>query len=110
MPRSLSPRAARAFLVSALLALLLLVPAATAQPAETDGPAAEPDTVRTASSDSLTTVALDPIVVTATRTQQALDNVTVPVSVLTREDIDSRSRVRLSDLLQEETTFQFDYS
>jgi len=110
MPRSLSSGAVCAFLVSALLASLILVPAATAQPAEPDGPATEPDTIRAASSDSLTTVALDPIVVTATRTQQALDNVTVPVSVLTRQDIASRSRVRLSDLLQEETTFQFDYS
>jgi len=60
--------------------------------------------------DSLWALDLDPVVVTATRTLQSLENVTVPVSVMTQADIQARGSLRLSDLLQEETTFQFDYS
>jgi outer membrane receptor for ferrienterochelin and colicins len=48
--------------------------------------------------------------VTATRTLQTLENVTVPASVMTQADIQARGSLRLSDLLQEQTAFQFDYS
>ncbi len=64
----------------------------------------------TAQADSLWSIEMDPVVVTATKTQKSLNNVTVPASVITNEDIESRGSVRLSDLLREETAFQFDYS
>ena len=73
-----------------------------------DKPAAPSDSV--AQADSLWSLELDPVVVTATKTQKSLSNVTVPASVIPSEDIQARGSVRLSDLLREETTFQFDYS
>jgi outer membrane receptor for ferrienterochelin and colicins len=91
-------------LAAVLLSTTLLLPSALAQ----DAPPAPNDDDPPV--DSIQTVALDPVVVTATRTEQSLDNLTVPASVLTQADVESRGRVRLSDLLQEETTFQFDYS
>ena len=60
--------------------------------------------------DSMRSVELDPVVVTATRTLQSLSNVTVPATVVSKEDITARGTVRLSELLREETGFQFDYS
>jgi outer membrane receptor for ferrienterochelin and colicins len=60
--------------------------------------------------DSLWSLEMNPVLVTATKTQKSLDNVTVPASVITNEDIEARGSVRLADLLREETTFQFDYS
>jgi len=60
--------------------------------------------------DSLWSLEMNPVLVTATKTQKSLDNVTVPASVITSEDIEARGSVRLADLLREETTFQFDYS
>jgi len=92
------------------LASALALSPVHAQSSSSDGTEARPDTAHATAADSLQTVALDPVVITATRTLQEVDNVTVPVSVLTRSDIESRGRVRLSDLLQEETTFQFDYT
>jgi outer membrane receptor for ferrienterochelin and colicins len=73
-----------------------------------DKPAAPSDSV--AQADSLWSLELDPVVVTATKTQKSLSNVTVPASVVPSEDIQARGSVRLSDLLREETAFQFDYS
>ena len=64
----------------------------------------------TAQADSLWSLELDPVVVTATKTRKSLRNVTVPASVIPGEEIEERGSVRLSDLLREETAFQFDYS
>jgi len=64
----------------------------------------------TAQADSLWSIEMNPVVVTTTKTQKSLNNVTVPASVITNKDIESRGSVRLSDLLREETAFQFDYS
>ncbi|HLA63768.1 MAG TPA: TonB-dependent receptor, partial [Rhodothermales bacterium] len=79
-----------------LLALLLVGPVA----AQT-----VPDTVRTAedrAADSLRAVALDDVVVTATRTARALEDVPVPTTVLTRDEIAARGVRRLSDLLADQ--------
>ena len=52
--------------------------------------------------DSLWQLSLDPIVVTATRSERAADEVSVPVSVIGQEEIESRGAARLSDLLSVE--------
>ncbi len=63
-----------------------------------------------AQADSLWSIDMNPVVVTATKTRTSLNDVTVPASVITNEDIEARGSLRLSELLREETTFQFDYS
>ena len=60
--------------------------------------------------DSLRRVDLAPVVVTATRSPKSVDNLTVPITVVSKDDITARGTVRLSDLLREEMGFQFDYS
>ena len=97
-------------LLAVLLASLLgagLAPRAYGQSDPVVSPAASDST---AQPDSLWALELDPVVVTATRTLQSLESVTVPVSVMTQADIQARGSLRLSDLLQEQTAFQFDYS
>jgi outer membrane receptor for ferrienterochelin and colicins len=63
-----------------------------------------------AQADSLWSLDLEPVVVTATKTRTSLGDLTVPASVIGSEDIEARGSVRLADLLREETAFQFDYS
>jgi len=52
--------------------------------------------------DSLRADTLEAVVVTATRTARALEDVPVPTTVVGREDIEARGVLRLADLLAEE--------
>jgi outer membrane receptor for ferrienterochelin and colicins len=52
-----------------------------------------------AAADSLWQMDLDPVVVTATRTARAADEVSVPVSVIGRQAIESQGAARVTDLL-----------
>ena len=57
------------------------------------------DADATAPVDSLWQMALDPVVVTATRTERAADEVAVPVSVIGRQAIEAQGAARVTDLL-----------
>ena len=69
-----------------LLAALLAAASAQAQPLP----------------DSLLAGTLDAVVVTATRAARALEDVPVPTTVVTREEVAARGALRLSDLLAEQ--------
>ena len=58
-----------------------------------------PSADTTAPVDSLWRLAMDPVVVTATRTQRAADAVAVPVSVIGREEIETQGAARATELL-----------
>jgi len=77
--------------------LLLTTGSVLAQTSSTHRPA---DT--TAPPDSLWKMGLDPVVVTATRSERTTAEVGVPVSVLEQAEIASRGAARLTDLLEEE--------
>ena len=93
-----------------LIALLAGVLSLSAIPAAQAQPAVPADSATVPSADSLWLVEMQSVVVTATKTEKSLENVTVPTSVISGADIEARGSLRLSDLLREETTFQFDYS
>lgn len=78
--------------------LLLLATGGTS--AQKPTPRASVDT--TVRADSLWTMALDPVVVTATRSERSAGKVGVPVSVIESEEVASRGASRLTDLLEEE--------
>ena len=75
-----------------LLALGLVIPALAQSPTDRSADAAPP-------ADSLWQLSLDPVVVTATRTERRADEVAVPVSVIGRQEIESRGAARATDLL-----------
>ncbi|WP_022835676.1 TonB-dependent receptor plug domain-containing protein [Salisaeta longa] len=54
-------------------------------------------------------LALDEIVVTATRSQTTLANVPVPTQIIGRKDIQSSGAIRLADLLAEQPGLQLSY-
>lgn len=83
--------------VARLLAAVLLLPlAAAAQDAPPEAPRPDRRTVRT---DSVTHD-LGRVVVTATRTARELEDVSVPVTVVTAETMREQGAVRLSDVLE----------
>ena len=104
----------RTSLTSAPLRLLIVLLAGvlslSAIPAAQAQPAVPADSATVTSADSLWLVEMQSVVVTATKTEKSLENVTVPTSVISGADIKARGSLRLSDLLREETSFQFDYS
>ncbi|MEO5647922.1 MAG: TonB-dependent receptor [Chitinophagaceae bacterium] len=53
------------------------------------------------SSDSLD-ISLDEVVITATRTEQKLGNVTVPVNIISKKTIEQNGALRLKDILSEQ--------
>lgn len=53
--------------------------------------------------DTLMSVQMEPVVVTATRSARELERVPVPTSVVTAETMRMRGALRLSDVLEEET-------
>jgi outer membrane receptor for ferrienterochelin and colicins len=53
--------------------------------------------------DSLRAKQLDEIIITATRTERKLGNVTVPVQLISAKTIQQSGSVRLNDILQEQT-------
>lgn len=77
-----------------LLAGLLLLPLAAA--------AQQPPAPAEERADSLRNERLAPVVVTATRSARALEDVPVPTTVLTEEEIEVRGALRLADLLAEQ--------
>lgn len=52
--------------------------------------------------DSTESIELDPVVVTATRSEKTLERVPVPTSLITAEEIRERGAVRLSDVLADQ--------
>jgi outer membrane receptor for ferrienterochelin and colicins len=77
-----------------IVVLLLGAGAALAQTPSTQG---EKSTSTPA--DSLWQLDMDPVVVTATRAERRTDEVAVPVSVIGRQEIESQSAARMTDLL-----------
>ncbi|MEM1055269.1 MAG: TonB-dependent receptor [Bacteroidota bacterium] len=79
---------------------MLLVSAVGHETARVTGTAAEGETVRL--DVTLEPVALDPgrVVVTATRTTKALEDIAVPITVVTAEELREQGAVRLSDALE----------
>ena len=67
------------------------------------------DTTRAARLLSERIVPLEKVVVTATRTAQALGEVAVPTSVITAGEIDAQGTARLSDLLADQPGLQLSY-
>lgn len=64
---------------------------------------APPASAETAApADSLWQLAMDPIVVTATRAERAADEVAVPVSVIGRAEIESQGAARVTELLADQ--------
>ncbi len=81
--------------IRVFLCILLAAPcAAGAAVAQTASPA---DT--TAPADSLWQMEMDRVVVTASRAERSADDVSVPVSMIEREEIESQGAARLTDLL-----------
>lgn len=74
--------------------------AATLPAVAQEGPHPAPDTA--APADSLWQLALDPVVVTATRGERAADEVAVPVSVVGQAEIESQGAARVTDLLADQ--------
>ena len=66
-------------------------PALAQMPADTTAPA-----------DSLWQLALDPVVVTATRAERRADEVAVPVSVIGQQEIEAQGSARATDLLSDQ--------
>ncbi len=56
--------------------------------------------------ESSNTLDSDQVVVTATRTERAADEVPIPVQVITEEQIDQMGSIRLNEVLQEQTGLQ----
>jgi outer membrane receptor for ferrienterochelin and colicins len=54
-------------------------------------------------SDSINTKLLEGVVVTATRTEKLLSAVPMPVTLITKKQIQQIGSLRLSDILQEQT-------
>jgi len=58
---------------------------------------------REAIKDSLRTAESHEIVVTATRTEQEIENVAIPVSVISKKRIEQQGAMRLNEVLEEQT-------
>lgn len=69
-------------------------------------PADDSTAVRASTADSLWRIALDPVVVTATKTEQQLEDVSVPTNVVTRRQIEAQGALRLTDVLRTQPGLQ----
>ena len=78
----------------------LIVSAVGYEPLRIEGAAAEGETVRLAVALDAVTVETDDVVVTATRTVKALEDVAVPITVVSADDLRQQGAVRLSDALE----------
>jgi outer membrane receptor for ferrienterochelin and colicins len=99
--RAALARTALTRVVAALFAVaaLLACPVAHAQETPSDTTTAA---ATVAPADTLWQVALDSLVVTATRTAQQIEDVAVPLSVVTAEEMAAQGALRLSDVLAEQ--------
>lgn len=86
-----------------IVLLLLGTGSAVAQTPSTQGKDAT-----SAPADSLWRLAMDPVVVTATRGERRADEVAVPVSVIGRQEIESQGAARVTDLLADQPGLTID--
>ncbi len=88
-----------------VLCIAVVLLAGSAPAAHAQKTPATPDTSATQAApaaDSLWTVTLDSLVVTATRTARQIEDVAVPLSVVTAEEMTAQGALRLSDVLAEQ--------
>jgi len=60
-------------------------------------------TVQSVEKDSITTEALDNVVITATRTKRQLSSLPLPANIVSKKDLKAINAVRLSDILNEQS-------
>ncbi len=53
--------------------------------------------------DSIRTKTIEGVVITATRTEKKLENVPIPVTVISKKELEKTNSIRLSDILNEQT-------